>query len=395
MDITTTLYYIPHAPVLTIRTTAGALDFYDIVGYPNYSDPDGMRWTLSPFPATYNPCTPWLSAPQEVLTLDPLWNTCSRAFQAVHDPGSALTPGGPFEPVTTRTTAYNPPTPVASAGAHITPDLPTQTGLTATNPTSRVREDPLAPAPQPSKLPAVATILKTIIVTADSNSAFDIDGHTFKPGGEIVVSEHTISWETDGNALVVDGTTQPLNPSYGIGTQVIYEGGPAATAANHTYSLDAGGSAIVVDGSTEAAGAAASTAGNAVTKTCVPAYIKDGQTLIAGGLPITSSGTVLSLEPGGKSVVIVVSQTQDIDVLWGGSDSVETASDGGTASGGGSFSSIPLRNGDGSSSAVNSPSTTTTVASTKVHNGSHRGVETDIATSLLTVLVMIGFYLAL
>jgi hypothetical protein len=54
--------------------------------------------------------------------------------------------------------------------------------------------------------------------------------------------------------------------------------------------------------------------------------------LIAGGLPITSSGTVLSLEPGGGSVVIVESKTVDIGALIGDAISAGTSSEGSVAS---------------------------------------------------------------
>jgi hypothetical protein len=62
-----------------------------------------------------------------------------------------------------------------------------------------------------------------------------------------------------------------------------------------------------------------------ILKVRVLAYIIDGQTMILGegGLPITASGTVLSLEQGEESVFVVRSQKMDINELLRDSGSVE------------------------------------------------------------------------
>jgi hypothetical protein len=98
-----------------------------------------------------------------------------------------------------------------------------------------------------------------------------------------------------------------------------------------------GGSSIVIDGSTKSVDQA--TKGEILQQISAPTYIIDGQTLVAGGTAITSSGTVLSLEPDGESVVIGGSTMVNISQLTGASEnydglrSTRATSSGGAAQG--------------------------------------------------------------
>ena len=323
---------------------------------------------ITAFPATYNPCSPLLSIPQRILTLNPSWKSCYAGIHAAYDPESMLTTESGFSPLT-RAPTHNPETVVASAGASATQDIAVQTTRMVIYPT----DDPSQP--QISKVPASFT-LWTEVFTVDSNSAITFSSYTIKPGQQTIVSQTTISLAPDGKTLNVDGTAKNINPAYAIGTQTIFEGGPPVTVSGKTYSLVPGGSSLVIDGSTEALSSATEAFSSATgaskptngQKVWVPAYVIDDQTLIAGGLPITSSGTVLSLEPGGETVVIVVSKSENINVLLGGLGAAETSS------GGSSSPSTSIGKEDGSSSRVVSPGTLPAPKVTATKSGSYKSV---------------------
>jgi hypothetical protein len=112
----------------------------------------------------------------------------------------------------------------------------------------------------------------------------------------------TYSLATDGGALAIGtSTTQVLtsNPStseYILGSQTLLAGGPAVTVSGTVISLQSGGQSVVVNGSTQALTIA--------FPTSISEYLVGSQTLVAGGPAITVSGTVISLVKGGSSVVV-------------------------------------------------------------------------------------------
>jgi hypothetical protein len=270
--------------------------------------------TGSLIPATYNPCTPLLSAPQKILALDPLWSSCLRAVAAIHDPDIQLTPGPGFGPVTIHTPI---PTLVytggAVAGQSVSQVLPAST-IPPNHSTARPTNAVILPAF--SQISPVV-IFGTATVTANSDSEFIVGTQTVRPGDQVVVGGTTVDYASNGRYMEIGGTTQFINPSFVVGTQTLSAGAPGVVIEGKTYSVEAGGSSVVIDGTTEAV-SQATEAPNSAQKVwmTIPAYIIDGQTLMAGGLPITFSGTVMSLDSDGESVVIVVSKTMDInDVL--------------------------------------------------------------------------------
>lgn len=297
-----------------------------VTAVTHYSDPVWTtERTISAFPATYNPCKPLLSMPQQILSLDPSWvaANCTADLMIVRDPWEVLTSSAGFFPLTT-------PQPVpsysivgASAGASIPYPIATKTGAPLPSPTLLPPEE-LQSLPI-SKLPAALTIGKTI-VTCNSNSEYVFGPDTLAPNSQITHSNTILSLGPNGHYLEIGGTTtQFLNPSFMVGPSTITAGGLAATINGKTYSILPGGSSIAIDGSTEPLNSATQ-ASNNIQEIMVTAkgYIINSQTLMAGGAPITSSGTILSLEPDGENVVVVVSTTIPMSVLLGSSTNAAT-----------------------------------------------------------------------
>lgn len=229
--------------------------------------------TPQPYAMTYNPCSPWLSFPHRMYTMLLGNHSCRQDIKGLHDPPSWLISGSAFLPIITRVSDHLHPT--ATNDMFTTPAVP-QAVVTRTQ---AVETQPGSPSGSPlitttrerqpqntnfSKLPPVFNI-GTTKVTADSASNLVIDGKTLRPGEQITYSSTLISMASDGGAIVFGGTsTQYLDPSFALGTQILSAGGPAVTAGGKTYTLLQGGSSVVVDGSTEAV--------TQVTKGSAPAF---------------------------------------------------------------------------------------------------------------------------
>lgn len=198
-----------------------------------------------------------------------------------------------------------------------------------------------------------------LTLTANSNSASEyvIEDQTIKPGGPaITISGTPISLDTQATALVVGSSTMPvaivpyggdqaqqesaqlaakpparltlagttaiLNSAseYVIADQTLKPGGPAITVSGTPISLAPQATALVVGSSTSILATALhagdqaqqtgelpsmlTLAGVTVTLNSASEYVIAGQTLIAGGTPITVSGTPISLASQATAVVI-------------------------------------------------------------------------------------------
>jgi hypothetical protein len=252
---------------------------------------------------------------------------CGADITGLHDPPSWLSTGTEFAPITDEPGRAHP---TVTNVAPMSTAVP-QAAVTKTQPHETQRPSGFAPVttskPEPqyiSKLPPQATIGQTI-VTENFESNLVIGGQTIRPGHEITYSDTVISMASDGGAIVIGGTsTQYLDPSFALGSQILSAGGPAVTAGGKTYSLLQGGSSVVVDGSTEAV--------SQIEKSFVTLYTIGSQTLIAGGPAITVSGSGLSLGTDGHSIVISGSVTEDVSVWLGSSGASGTARKSGSAS---------------------------------------------------------------
>ncbi|KAN0094007.1 hypothetical protein V8E51_017191 [Hyaloscypha variabilis] len=269
----------------------------------------------TPWPLTYNPCSPWLSFPSRIYSLVLEGSSCKKNVKGLHDPPSQLTAGSVFFPIITSDPYRAHPT--TTNTALTTPALPlafvTRTQPVKTDPRTSSGFAPVTTREQQpfSRLFPVATIGKTK-VTADSASNFLIGTQTLRPGQQITYSETVMSMPSDGGAIIFDQTsTQFLNPSFALGTQILSAGGAAVTAAGKTYSLLRGGSSVVVDGSTEAI--------SYIEKSSVMVYTIGSQSLVAGAPAITVSNSIISLKSDGQSIVIGGSVTEDVGVWLGSS----------------------------------------------------------------------------
>ena len=360
-------------------------------------------YTGYPILATYNPCSPWLSIPQKIHNLDTLWSTCFPVISAVYDPDNTLTAGPVFGPVTA-----HPPIPTlahpgdAIAGQSISQVLATSTlppNLPSAQPNAPPSNQPNVPPPPAFSRVAPVVSFGTTTITANSASEIVIGTRTFKPGDQGIVSGTTVYYASHGEYLNVGGTTQNINLVFAVGTQTISESGPGAVISGKTYSVEAGGSSVVIDGTTEAVSQATQAAVSAqkVWMT-VPAYIIDGQTMIAGGLPITSGDTVMSLELNGESVVVVVSKTMDINDVLGSTTSSDSLSQfafgtNSTSIGGmgsGTTSSIVSP----ASSSMGPPNSETTAARRTTKSGARRGTDSSCRYTWLVMAIGIAAVMA-
>ncbi|KAE9372525.1 hypothetical protein N431DRAFT_536384 [Stipitochalara longipes BDJ] len=280
-----------------------------------YTELDTWQWGTScttfsqaytsvyiPWPVTYNPCTPYLSVPTQLLAIDKRWNTCVRNFRGLHDPPSALDTASGFFLVRTADLGSNPPTKPdsASAGPTIQQPAATKTPAPETKPTNSQGDDPLLAAHSQSisKLPASITLGQNTY-TANSVGEFVINAQTLTPGGKITNANNVLSMATDGHALIIDSSTMFLEPSYAIGTQTLVPGGPAITVGNTVMSLAPG----------SGAGEESLVIGVSVTEG------------VGGPAAVTVGGSVISVGPGsgtgggGKSIVTEVSVTVDVSML--------------------------------------------------------------------------------
>jgi hypothetical protein len=253
-----------------------------------------------PLTVTYNPCTPYLSIPTQLLSIDQRWDTCIRNFRGLHDPPSVLDTASGFSLVRTVDPASTTPTRPNRASAAPTIQQPAATKTPAPNPkpTHSQEDDPLLAAQSQaiSKLPASITLGKDIY-TANSAGNFVINSQTLTPGGKVTNENNVLSMATDGHALIIGSSTMYLEPAYAVGTQTLVLGGPAVTVGNTVLSLGPG-------------------SGDGEESLVVGVSVTEG---VGGPAVVTVGGSVISVEPGsgtgGESIVTEVSVTVDVSML--------------------------------------------------------------------------------
>jgi len=308
---------------------------------------------------TYNPCSPTLSVPTEIFTLNPFWTACIPGINGLYDPPYPLTAGsglsafnaadlaqttissGPViqTPVTPTSTAgpapfLVAPTPTPTSTPSSTPADPAATpndpppaksdfvagqsnsptagnndpaastpSATGNDPPTNNKppaQSPTGTSPASAPVPAIIT-LGSSVITANSASAFTIDSQTLSPGSEITHSGTVLFLDSSGSSLIIGSTTTQaiahITPtsSYLVGTQTLLPGGPAITVSGTVLSLQADGSSIIANGATQPVNQFFG---------ATPEFTIGTQTIKAGALAITISGTILSLQAEGSSVVV-------------------------------------------------------------------------------------------
>ncbi|KAH8601639.1 hypothetical protein B0O99DRAFT_588829 [Bisporella sp. PMI_857] len=111
---------------------------------------ESTRWHY--YTASYNPCSPILSAPPQVLTLNPEWSTCIQNIIAFWDPPSALTSASGLRPTSlaTKTPQDEKQTSTSpSAGSPVPQITPSRTEM----PVAPLPTSPLATSSPPTQSP--------------------------------------------------------------------------------------------------------------------------------------------------------------------------------------------------------------------------------------------------
>lgn len=208
----------------------------------------------------------------------------------------------------------------ATVGGTVISVLPDSGGLVVAGSTVAL---PVAPQPP---LPTLGGQQ----IQTGPNNAIIIGGTIVKPGSApITLGGTTFSVPINGGGVVVNGNTMNIPPTAAatpptvgghqvqagsngaivIGTDVLSAGGPAATISGTVISALPGGSRVIVNGNTMPLAVAPAptppvVAGQIVQTGPNGAAIIGGTTITAGGPAATLSGTVISVLPGGSSVVV-------------------------------------------------------------------------------------------
>ncbi|TVY81937.1 hypothetical protein LSUE1_G003636, partial [Lachnellula suecica] len=324
------------------------------------------------YTVTHDPCSPTISIPKAVLTLNPGWSECVQGISGFYDPPYTLTAGGGFTsvragPIQTAVSAVPGSSPgpvVATKTADPSPSsvsvtsvgVPAPTGNSPTSvvPTVNVppvlsvspvlsngppASDPPASSVSQNGQPASSNSLNNSPVSNDpatssnaqpatSNepnnppvSSLSQNGqpapndppnspptsNTSPQNSPATISPATSPQPTQTSAtllpaiapvpakVTIDGSTITANPSsaFIIASQTLTPGGIITNSAT-VYSLASNGASLIVGG--------AST--QALADPSSPAYVVGSQTLLPGAPAVTVSGTAISLQAGGSSVVI-------------------------------------------------------------------------------------------
>ena len=307
---------------------------------------------ITTYTLVQNPCSPALSVPTLLYSLQPIWTGCRPGMSAFFDPPINLTPGGPMSLITKTSSV---------------PALPESGGPTATPPTPGVTPKPgmptptpvpgnpaPKPSPNPPQNPADPHVPNPNPDPAPAPSAFIIAGQTLAQGAPpVTMSGHTVSLPSGGSSVVIDATkTVPLasflaNPQAVAGVKPTGGSGPggsgAGTQASQSVNVVAGSGSSTGSGSESGNGNGNGSPSGAEGV----GYVFGTQTLMPGS-KVTVSGEVISLYPDGSSVVIIdpptqtgsgsgskvggagTTKTEDISAFLGRSGATSTGSQTGT-----------------------------------------------------------------
>lgn len=181
---------------------------------------------------------------------------------------------------------------------------------------------PLSDVQQAAPNPPVITIGSSAYTANAATQYYLGPGQTLKPGGAASVDGTVVSLGPSASYVVVGGSTQafpaamitaaPANPGVGpfvVGGQTLAPGGKVVLGGT-TISLDSMGSNLVINGYSKAVGGAAAAnqplitvAGSNYAAADGTSFVVAGQTITPGGR-IVVSGTTLSLDASVKSIYV-------------------------------------------------------------------------------------------
>lgn len=174
----------------------------------------------------YNPCSPTLSMPSQVLSIDPNWSACVTKLFALYDPPYALQPGEGLSLMTVNGNFANPTTTSSQYGPIPAPAMaaPTRAPITAATMESGVFQFPTAtftgpllegpsrssvgdlpvtnsadyPAYSPASVSTAFSVLTfvSLTITSQPNSQYPTETQTRRGPPALTISSSTISRTT-------------------------------------------------------------------------------------------------------------------------------------------------------------------------------------------------------
>jgi hypothetical protein len=289
---------------------------------------------------TYNPCSPSLSVPTKLFSVNQLWKTCRPGMSAFYGPPSALTSGSYFSPPMTSSTpqASTAPVPVQETTSAVPGPSPssitvsptsTPSGTSATNvggeppashsstpttpkgesaPTATWLSVGVVPSAPPVNKPSSTTPDLPVENPSSSTGTISNGGDSparpsstsTTPKGE---SAPTATWfsggvepqHTPSTVLVINSSTSPIS-TYQVGTQTLVAGAPGITVSGTTIGLQAGGSSVVIGTVTQPASILYNTP--ATVSGTVNSSGNSGSTVV-NGQTVTASSSAQSTGIGG------------------------------------------------------------------------------------------------
>lgn len=307
------------------------------------------------FVYSYNTCSPTLSVPSQIYSIDPNWATCTNGIVAFYDPPYALTShdGLVAFSATRDQVGGQPSTTAAKAG-----QLPLPATATLTDPGPATAVTTSDPVPEPQKPPPSDSSTR---VPGSSTIAVNVGSHahsssqTVKHGdAPIMISGDVYSSLTafdsvqtlapDSTSILTNGITNPTKPAYEvslpaliigsstiaaeansqyiIGSQTLVRGGNTLTILADPLAIGSSGHDSVVNSVTPiliSAGPSILTVGSytyAYTINSASDLAPTLQTLVPGAM-ITIDGDAHSLAAS-ATAVIVVSKTRTYTQGLGG-----------------------------------------------------------------------------
>jgi hypothetical protein len=167
---------------------------------------------LNTYTVIQNPCSPFLSVPTLLYSLQPQWTGCVAGIDAFFDPIYTLTTSGAMGLV-----------PQTTKGS--VPAVPDETKSPSPGHTAKPAVPPPTPAPTPTGNPQTPQD-----PSPEANP--DPDPQAAQP--------------SDPDPTAPLPNLQPPS-AFIVAGQTLSAGGPAITVAGYTYSLQAGGSSVVID----------------------------------------------------------------------------------------------------------------------------------------------------
>lgn len=289
---------------------------------------------------TYNLCSPKVSMPTELFTINSLWTGCLKGIDGFFDPPYTLTQGNglsafsaadqttarpPYE-VSSQSNGLSPfsttPTLTASAGPTPAPVTPVKTTADPTSaaPASSPSPDPPASTPSDDILAPTPTMPNEPPVQSPT-SASDPGGQSPTPEADSLTLSATPAngpppKSSTDSSVPADPPTDPEvstpAPSPVVIASQTLAPGSQITHSSTTYSLASNGATLLIAGSQ---GITTQILATPTTPSPSSFIVVGAQTVFAGSSAIVLSGTTYSLASNGATLLIAGSQGTSTQIL--------------------------------------------------------------------------------